>query len=162
MKHLLLSLCCCCLVACYTFTGTSIDPNAQTFTVITFDNNAQNVVPTLSQDFTNALINKIESGTRLDATPANGDVQFSGAITDYSIVPVAPKPGETTSFNRLTINVGVEYINNNNEKDTWKQTFSWFEEYPSDENLSDLQDQLIENINDQLVQDIFNKAFTNW
>ncbi|MEL6987465.1 MAG: LPS assembly lipoprotein LptE, partial [Bacteroidota bacterium] len=72
------------------------------------------------------------------------------------------EPNETTAFNRLQINVQVDYQNNLDEKDKWSQNFSFFENFASDQNLLDVQDDLINLIYDQIVEDIFNKAFTNW
>ena len=48
------------------------------------------------------------------------------------------------------------------EEDDWSQTFSFFEDFDNDSNLEDVQDELIDNIFEQILQDIFTRAFTNW
>jgi hypothetical protein len=75
---------------------------------------------------------------------------------------VAPQPGETTQFNRLTISLQVEFTNQTDPEQNWKNTFSWFADYGANENLNSVQDDLHEVIFTQLTENIFNKAFTNW
>ncbi|MFT5764518.1 MAG: hypothetical protein ACI8X3_001949, partial [Saprospiraceae bacterium] len=69
---------------------------------------------------------------------------------------------ELTAFNRLDVTVNVEFINNKDETQNWVQPFSYFSDFESDQNFLTVQDGLVETINNQLVEDIFNKAFTNW
>ena len=147
---------------CYSFQGISIQPETKTFFVAQFDNNARTVVPTLSQDFTENLKRKLLDETRLVFNNINPDIEFIGEISQYRITSEAPTADETSAISRLTIQVSVEYVNNKKEEDKWKQNFSFFQDYPSDQNILDIQDQLIETISDQLVEDIFQKAFTNW
>ena len=149
--------------SCYSFKGISIDyTKVKTFSIGEFPNNALNVVPALSQDFREALRLKIINESRLNSVSANGDVIFDGEITGFDITSVAPQPGETTQFSRLTIRVNVEFTNQMDEKQNFKNSFSWFEDFESSVNLLDVQDDMIININERLVEDIFNKAFTNW
>ena len=164
MKKLLLLFTVSLLIAsCYTFKGISIDYNkVSTFSLGDFPNNSTNVVPTLSQDVREALRLKILNESRLGSTTANGDVEFNGTIISYRISSVAPQPGETTQFNRLTITVQVEFINNTDPEQDWKQSFNWFADYDANENLPNVQDDLHEEIITELVENIFNKAFTNW
>lgn len=147
---------------CYSFKGISIQPETKTFFVKQFDNNARTLVPTLSQDFSEKLKRKLLNETKLNYNDVTPDIEFSGAISQYRISSEAPSPGETSAISRLTIQVSVEYINNKDEEDKWKQNFSHFQDYESTENILDIQDELIETISNQLVEDIFQKAFTNW
>lgn len=166
MKQIPISLFTLCLLiqlsGCYSFKGISIQPETKSFYVAQFDNNARSIVPTLSQDFSEKLKQKLLNETRLVFDDVNPDIEFSGAIAQYRVTSEAPTGDEVSAISRLTIQVSVDYINNKDEEDKWKQSFSFFQDYPSDQNLLDLQDQLIETISDQLVEDIFQKAFTNW
>ena len=149
-------------LSCYTLSGIAIDPNTKSFYVALFDNNSPDVVPTLATDFTEALKNKIRSESRLFFQDTDPDIEFSGAITRYDVRALAPEPGETTSFNRLTMAVKVDFKNNNDENNVWDRTFDFFQDFESNENLISIQDDLIEVLNDNLVDQIFNHAFTNW
>lgn len=148
--------------ACYSLKGIAIDPSTNTFYVAVFENTANNVVANLDQDFTEALRRKIRDNSRLRFTELEPDIEFSGAITSYRITAQAPQAGETVSFNRLTINVSVDYVNNQKEDDKWTKTFSFFENFEASQNILDIQDGLIQSINDELVERIFNDAFTSW
>lgn len=147
---------------CYTFTGISIPADVFTFYVETFDNQTANSPQNLREIFTEALKDKIRNESRLVLTDTDPDIVFSGAITTYDVSFEAPKPGEETAFKRLTIVVNVDFTNNKNEELNWKSKFNYFNNFENDEELVDVQDELIDNINEQLVEDIFNKSFTNW
>ncbi|MCP3929251.1 MAG: hypothetical protein GY705_09150 [Bacteroidetes bacterium] len=147
---------------CYSFKGISIPPEVNTFYVAEFDNKANNVVPTLAQTITEALKSKIRTESRLIWNETEPDVEFQGSIVDYRITAEAPQPGEYSGVNRLTIILSVEYINSTNEEDTWKSNFSYFYDFPADTDLISIQDEAIDAINEQLLEDIFNKAFTSW
>jgi len=97
------------------------------------------------------------------------DIEFAGVVSSYSVQSVAPQSegeGDEITFgsalNRLNVAVQVEYINNSDDEDSWSKTFSFFEDYDNNTVLSDVEDELITNIFDQLTQQIFNESFTNW
>lgn len=146
----------------YTLSGASIPIEAKTVSVKYFDNNASLAPPTLSQTFSEALRDKIISQTRLTLVKTNGDLSFEGAITNYIASPIAIQSNDQSAQNRLTITINVKYICSFDEKKNYEQSFSRFADYPSTQALADVQAQLITQINDQLVQDIFNKTFNDW
>jgi len=148
--------------SCYTLSGIAIDPNTKTFYVEQFENTSRDVVPTLSTDFTEALKDKIRSESRLNFSGTDPDIEFSGAIINYDVRALAPEPGETTSFNRLTMTVKVDFKNNKDENNVWDKSFEFFQDFETSENLISIQEGLIETLNDNLVDQIFNHAFTNW
>ncbi|MBK8492867.1 MAG: LptE family protein [Saprospirales bacterium] len=150
---------------CYSFRGISIDPTISTFYVAPFENRSPNATPTLAPDFTERLKDKIRNESRLIYSDTDPDVEFTGAISTFNVTSEAPQPGEQVAFNRLTIGVSVEYINNrepDEKKRVTKINKSFYSEFPSDQNLFDVQDELIQTITTQLVEDIFTAAFTNW
>ncbi len=152
-----------CLMSCsVSFKGVAIDPEIKTFNVKLFKSNATNAPQTLAQNFTESLKNKIRSNSRLILNGDNYDVDYSGVVREFSIQSVAPKPNEKTSYNQLRITISVEYNDSKNEKKNWKQDFSYQQDFPSNESLLSIQDRLIKTIFDQLVEDIFNKSFTDW
>ncbi len=149
--------------ACYSFKGVTIDPNVNTFYVAPFDVTTEKNFPaTLSNTFSERLKDKIRQESRLNYNDENPDIEFSGAITNYEASFEAPQPNETTAFNRLTIEVTVEYLNH--KKDDEKKTMSRkaFRDYPTTDNLISVQDDLIAQINNDLVEEIFNWAFNDW
>jgi hypothetical protein len=149
---------------CYSFKGISIDPNLNTFFVQNFESVASNAPPTLALDFTEKLKDKIRSESRLVLNSEQPDVEFTGRITGFSVVPVAPKPGEVVALNQLKIAVSVKMINNKNEKKTWptERSKSHFAEFSNTADLLTVQDELIRQITTQLLDDVFNEAFNDW
>ncbi|MCW5923661.1 MAG: hypothetical protein KIS77_15055 [Saprospiraceae bacterium] len=149
---------------CYRLRGITIDARVNTFFVVTFENIALNAPPTLNVEFTERLKDKIRTETRLILKTEDADVQFSGKIQDFRVVPVAPRPGETVALNQLVIVVQINAENMMEEKVEWprEKTFSHFAEFSSQTDLLAVQDQLVRQIGDQLLEDIFNYYFNNW
>jgi hypothetical protein len=146
----------------YSFTGASIPAEAKTVSVAYFPNHAQLVNPLLSNDFTTALRDAMMNQTPLDMVEEGGDLAFEGEITDYRTSPVAITASQTAAMNRLTITVKVRYSNRFDETKDFEQSFSHYEDYPSDQDLNAVQDNLTGVIIEALVEDIFNKALVNW
>ena len=156
--------------SCYSLKGITIDPVIETFFVDQFQNSAGNAPPDIGQRFSEDLKDVVLNNSRLNYNEDVPDIEFSGSISSYNIQSVAPEvlSGESTattfgsSLNRLNISVNVVYTNNRDDEDTWTQVFSFFQNYGVDEDLSQVQDDLIDQIFDQITNDIFNQAFTNW
>ena len=146
----------------YSFSGVNISPEVQTYTVEYFPNRAHIVQAQLSQVFTEALMDKIQSSTSLDLATQGGDVQFSGEITGYETRPTAITGQETAARNRLTITVRVKYTNLVEPELDYDTSFSRYEDYDSSRNLTDVEGELIDLIVENLIEDIFNRAFVSW
>ena len=58
--------------------------------------------------------------------------------------------------------VSWEYINHVEESKGWKSNFSFFYDWPSNESFSSVEFEATQTIIDQINEDIFNKAFTDW
>lgn len=120
-------------------------------------------MPTLSRVFTDGLKDYFTSQTKLVLVDRNGDLDIEGAITNYTVQPIAIQGNETAAQNRLSITVSVKFTNRKNEKQNFEnKTFTRYQDYTSTQNLSAVQDQLIKEIDDQLIQDVFNQTVVNW
>lgn len=144
-------------------TGGNVDPRATTVYVQTFTNNSSLVNPTLSQDFTTALKNKIQNQTPLTiVNNGNADYSLEGEISNYTVNPVAIQGNDQAAMNRLTITVRVKFTNSFDETQNYEQTFSRYADYLSTQNFTSVEGTLVEEINEALSEDIFNKSFVNW
>ena len=161
---LVVLLSCCLFSGCgiYTFSGASIPAEAKTVSVQYFPNNAQLVNPLLSNALTNALNDMFVNHTTLQSVAQNGDLALEGEITGYSTAPIAITGNQTAAMNRLTVTVNVRFTNKYDESKDFEQRFSQYQDYPSGQDLSAVQDVLVEQIIEDLCQDIFNKAVVNW
>ena len=156
--------CCLLLSSCgiYSFSGASIPAEAKTVSVQYFPNNAQLVNPLLSNTLTNALNDIFVNQTTLQSVAQNGDLALEGEITGYSTSPIAITGNQTAAMNRLTVTVNVRFTNKYDESKSFEQSFSQYQDYPSGQDLSSVQDVLVEEIVNNLCEDIFNKAVVNW
>lgn len=148
---------------CYTLSGVSIDPNIyKSYYVEQFVNNADNAPPTLAQEASEALKEKIRTESRMVLNDTEPDIEFKGKVVDYAVTFEAPQPGEQAAINRLRIVLAVDYIDHKEEKKGWKQNFQFFFDYPTSVDLSSIQAQAHQAILNQIMEDIFNKTFTDW
>jgi Lipopolysaccharide-assembly len=146
----------------YSFSGINIPNEMNTFYIEPFELLTTNAEPTITIVFTETLSDKILTESKLRKSEIDPDYTFSGAIINYRVTALAPQPGETSAFNRLEITVKIVFVNSKDEEENFEQSFPFFNDFPSQVNILDIQDELINNIFDQIVEDIFNKAFTGW
>ncbi|MBN1388257.1 MAG: LptE family protein [Bacteroidales bacterium] len=146
----------------YSMSGASISPDVKTISVEYFQNRANLVQPGLSQYITNELMDKCRAQTNLNFVNEAGDVSFEGEITDYRTEPLTVSGDARAAMNRFTIAVRVKFINVIEPDFSYEQTFTRYEDYDSAKELSQVEQELSEKIVEQIVEDIFNRAFVNW
>ncbi len=121
----------------YKFNGSALDYTVyKTVSISDFPIRAALVYPPLQQVFENELRNYIDRNTRLQVTDGASDLQLEGEITGYT--------------------------DNKQEGKDIDQTFSAYRDFPSTEMLTDVQDQLCDEISKELVDLIFNATLGNW
>lgn len=146
----------------YNFTGTSkID--AKTFQVNYFQNNADLVEPGIERTFTLRLQDLIQNQTNLNLTNSNGDLVYEGEITRYSVTPMTATADIRAAQNRLSITVNVRFTNKNKEEDNFEKSFSFFDDFPADTQLTGAQlTSSLDVIFERITQDIFNESLAKW
>ncbi len=145
-----------------TFKGSSVPDNVRIASVQYFENRAPYINPALSQNFTEALKDRITSESRLIVRPGVGDVDFSGEIVGYDTRPMAIQANALSQETRLTVSIKVRYQNFKNPRQNWESTFSAYQDFPSEQNITAIEDELVKQIIDELTENIFNKAFADW
>ncbi len=146
----------------YSFTGADVPVEAQTFSVEYFRVSAALASPVYAQKITERLKDQLLNQTRLDLTKSNGDLQYSGTVTRYEVLPMAIQGNETAGLNRFSITLHVSYVNTFDEKKNFERDFTQFLDFPSSKNLSEVEAALTEEINNKLALDIFNASLGNW
>jgi hypothetical protein len=63
---------------------------------------------------------------------------------------------------RFTIAVRVKYTNSADPDDSFDASFSRYREFDSTTEFSSVEASLSEEIIDEIIEQIFNKAFVNW
>jgi len=150
---------------CYSLSGSAVPPAMRTINVGFFENNAPIVVANLSQNFTEALKNRIRTTTRLSIVNGEGDANMSGAIVGYYYAPVSvqasnPNAPPIANASVLTIKVHVKFVYDADKKLNFDQEFSKNINFSGD--ITSQEQSLIKTVTTQLIDDIFNKAFNNW
>lgn len=146
----------------YSFKNVSVSLDVKTVSVQYFQNRASLVQPGLSQQLTDALIDKCRSETNLKFVNGLGDVNFEGEISDYNTRPVTVGADAQAATNRFSITVKVKFTNAVQPDLSYEQTFSRYADYSSTQDLSAVEGDLSEDIVEMIVEDIFNQAFVNW
>ena len=146
----------------YKFNGASIDySKIKSITIAEFPNNAALVYPPLTTKFNDELNNIYASQTRLNIVSAGGDLDISGAITGYTLVPLSVGANALAAENRLTLTVKVHFINNITGEET-DNSYSANRTFPSTSTLNDVQDALIDEMIEEIIDQIFNGTVANW
>lgn len=146
----------------YSLSGASIPPEAKTFSVAYFPNNAPLVAPILSATLTDELTQRFATRTRLVQVPEGGDFAFEGEIIGYTSTTSSVSSGDYAIQNRLTITVKVKFTNAIDDKMSYNKNFSAYADYDSTRLLTEVEGELITEIVEQLVTDIFMSAAANW
>ena len=147
----------------FTLNGAPLDYNIyHTVHVSEFPIRAALVYPPLQQTFENELLNYITRNTRLQTTDGASDLSIEGEITQYFLTPQAVTEDAYASRTRLTIGVRVKYTDSKAEGKDVDQTFTAYRDFDSSQMLTDVQDQLCQEISEALVQLIYNATLGNW
>ena len=133
----------------FTFNGSILNYDIyKTIYVSEFPIRASLVYPPLQQTFENEILNYVTRQTKLQIAD-NPNPQAVG--TDAYAT-------ET----RLTISVRVKYTDNKNSANNIDQTFSAYRQFSSSLMLTDVQDELCQQISEELATLIFNSTLGNW
>jgi len=137
-------------------------PEVKTFRVNFFENKAQYVNTQLGIQLTEKVKQKIIGTTRLQQTN-NDDAHYdiSGYVSQYYTTTTGISNGNA-SVNRLT--VGFHLIFKNTLDDTKSGEFDIQRnfDFSANQTLPQVESTLLPNIVKDIVDDIFNKIFSNW
>jgi hypothetical protein len=153
-----------CFTVRYDFKGgATIDPKIKTLSVQFFNNRSTSFVnPTISQTFTEGLKSYMENNTNLRLVNTIGNVDFSGEINRYDYVSTGVVAGDVAAKTRFTISIRVKFANSIDPKNNFDQNFSAFRDFDSKTSFTSVENELSKEIIDEIIEQIFNKAFVNW
>jgi hypothetical protein len=151
----------------YSFTGTTLSPDIQNISIANFLNDVGGGPANISQRFTEQLKEYYQQNSTLKiaSSDGNADLQLEGSIIGYDVTPIAPTQGQNgqlASLNRLTIRVQVRFTNTKNEAENFDSPFSFYADFPQEQTLTQVENELIAEIFERIVFDIFNKSVANW
>ena len=155
-----------CTTACtvsYKLNGASIDYNLiKTITLETFANRASYQWGPMASMFNNSLSDIYARQTKLRQVKRDGDLQISGEITSYDQTNKSISADGYSSMVQLKMSVKVKFTNTKSREEDFERTFSASREYDSSQQLSAVQEELVQQMIDDIVDQIFNATVANW
>jgi len=158
------------LIACFNFSTckygfkdtSPIPTEVKTFRVNYLENKAQYINPQLSPQLTEKLKQKIINTTRLQQTN-NDDAHYdiSGYVSQY-FTSTSGITNNNASLNRLTISFHLIFKNTLDEKKNNEWDLSRSFDFSANLSLSQAEASLNSEIIKGIVDEIFNKIFSNW
>lgn len=160
-------LCLCLLIpGCsmsYKFNGGAIDyTQLRTISIGEITNRAPIIYPSLAPSFTEQLKDFYVSRTRLNLVPQAGDLELNCTITDYDLTPMAISQDNFAERTVFTVTVQVKFVNHANEKESFDRSFKAFRDFPRSQPFVAVQDDLLREITEELIKQIYNATVENW
>jgi outer membrane lipopolysaccharide assembly protein LptE/RlpB len=154
------------LVACsvsYKFTGTSIDyTKTKSISLDKFPIRANYVWSPMESMFYNSISDVYAQKTKLKVLKRDGDLQLSGEIVEYSQTNKSVGSDGYSTQVQLKIVVNVRFVNTKKHEKDFEQRFSATTEYDSSKQLSAEQEELVQEMIDDIVDQIFNATVADW
>lgn len=151
-----------CMVT-YKLNGASIDYAViKTISIENFTNRAAYQWGPMASMFNNSISDIYNKQTKLRQVKKEGDLQLSGEITSYDQINKSVSADGYSSMVQLRMSVKVNYRNNKHHDDDFEKTFTATREYDSSQQLSAVQEQLVQEMIDDIVDQVFNATVANW
>jgi hypothetical protein len=154
---------------CYSFKDIgSIPADVKTFRVNYIENRARYVNPQLSPQLTDKLRQKITGQTRLTGVQTDdAHYDISGQVTGYNVTTSGVSSTGTNntqqaSIQRLTVTVHINFKNNLDASKNFEADVSRNFDFAASQSLTQAEAQLNETIIKNMVDEIFNRIFSNW
>lgn len=162
----LLAITLCVAVSCsisYSFNGSSINyDKVKTISLDKFPIRCAYVWAPMESMFYNSLGDEYANKTKLKVVKKNGDLQLSGEITEYSQTNKSISSNGYSAQTQLKMTVNVRFVNATNRSENFERSFSATADYDSSQQLNAVQDELVQQMIDDIVDQIFNATVANW
>ena len=146
----------------YRFKDVSIPAEVKTIRINYIENKARFVNPQLSPQLTDKLRQKINNQTRLTLIQGDeADYDIRCEITGYDVTTSGISQ-QQASTNRLIVTVNVSFKNKLDEKKNFDAPVSRNFDFSANLSLDQAQAQLTPTIIQNVVDEIFNRIFSNW
>ena len=156
----ILLLAVCFFSGCYSFRDVSIPPEVKTIRIQYIENRAPYVNPQLAPLYNDRLKQKITNQTKLTVVQSdNADYDVSGTITNYSLTTAAIS-NQQAATNRLTVSIKLTLRDNNNKTKSFDVSRNF--DFSANLTLQQAEAQLNVDIIRSMVDETFNRIFSNW
>ncbi len=134
----------------------------KTFTIETFSNRAAYQWAPMAPMLNTSLSARYNDQTKLTQVRRDGDLNLSGEITSYDQTNKSISADGYSSMVQLKMTVKVKYVNNKKHEDDFERQFSASREYDSSQQLSAVQEELVQQMIDDIVDQVFNATVAKW
>jgi outer membrane lipopolysaccharide assembly protein LptE/RlpB len=139
-----------------------IPTEVKTFRVNYLENKAQYINTQLSPQLTEKLKQKIINTTRLRQTnDDNAHYDISGYVSQYFTSTISITGNDATG-NRLTVGMHLIFKNTLDETKNFETDLTRTFDFQGNKSLTEAEAELNNTIVSNLVDEIFNKIFSNW
>lgn len=147
----------------YKFNMSSIDyTKVKTIQIADFPIRSSYVWGPMGPMFNNKLKEQYADHTKLSQVKRNGDLKIEGEITNYSQRNKSVSAEGYSAQTELSITVNVRFTNNTNHQEDFEQQFTATTSYETTQSLAAVQEQLVTEMIDDIVDQIFNATVANW
>ena len=149
----------------YQFNGSSIDyTKVKSISIENFANRSVGFVwGPMESMFNTALQDIYSQQTRLQMVKRSGDLTLSGEITNYDAYNKGVGADGYSTMAELRMTVRVTFSNKANPQENFEaQQFTANREYDASQQLSSVQDELVNQMIKDITEQIFNATVANW
>ncbi len=164
--YLSIAICLLAVISCsisYKFNGASIDySKTKTITILDFPNRASYVWGPMAPTFNNELKDIFAANTKLQQVRRNGDLKIEGEITQYTQRNKAVNAEGQSAMAELSMTVNVRFTNTKNHAEDFERQFTATASYETTQQLSAVQEELVQQMVKEITEQIFNATVANW
>ena len=147
----------------YKFNGASVDyTKTKRISIVDFPNTSELVYAPLSSEFTEKLRDVYAKNTRLQVLKKGGDLHLEGEIVGYQLTPMAISANTYASQTKLTITINVRFTNAKSPEDDFEKKYTAYQTFDSTSLLTDVQDELLKTMIDEITDQIYNDTVAKW
>lgn len=151
-----------CYLPKYSFTGTSINYDIiKTIQIDKIVNRAPYGWAPMEAMFNTKLQDKYVNQTRLKQVKRAGDLHISGEITGYDQYNKGVSAEGYSSQVQLKMTVNIRF-ENPKKNQQWERQFTATTQYNSTQQLSAVQERLVQEMIEDLTDQIFNATVSDW
>lgn len=147
----------------YKFDGASIDYNTtKTIYIAEVVNQAQYQYAPLASRMTEKLKDLFIRRTKLEMVSYDGDLELECAIVNYDLAPMAIQENAISAETRFTMGVAVTFNNRATPSQSFKRTFTEFTDFRSEILFNTIEDQLVDELMERILKQIYAATVENW
>jgi outer membrane lipopolysaccharide assembly protein LptE/RlpB len=148
---------------CYSFKDIGqIPKEVKTFRVTYIENKSRYINPQLSPQLSDRLRQKIMGQTRLAGVQTeDAHYDIGGQVTGYTFSTTGISQQQAAT-QRLTVTIHINFKNNLDPTKNFEADVSRNFDYSASLTITQAEQQLNETIIKQMVDEIFNRIFSNW